>query len=101
MSFKDTQRRLVMEGRAKGMKWRDIADKIWDATGIRCSHDGLRRTANRAGWTKGLKGISTDTLPDRTISKKYEKDIGEVTTKSLDIRTLEDALSYAEVDLEV
>jgi len=107
MSFKSVQKRIVIEGRANGMKWKEIADLIYQETGILQSHDGLRRTANRSGWTKGLKVGTVNEFDEDSpgsshlVIRKYDKDIGEITTKSLDIRTVENALSYAEVDLDV
>ena len=98
MSQMEQQERIVIQGRVEGLSWRQMRDQIKDDLGKTLTIDGLRGTARRMGWTKKADDLMAG---QRHVQKKFDLSKGQVTVKSLDIRTVEDALDYADVDTDV
>jgi len=95
---KSIQHDLVVQGRARGDSWRTIRDEIENETGVQLSIDGLRGSSRRRGWTKEADSVLSG---NRYIKTKFDKNQGSVTTRSLDLRTVEDVLEFADVDTDI
>ena len=89
---------IVISKRLDRWTWRKISELIEEKTGRKFGLSVLRREAHRRGWTKEINQIKAT---KREVTKDFTKEVGEITTKSLDLQTVEDVLAYADVDTDV
>lgn len=97
-------RQIVIGKRREGWDWQKIRDFISTRLNRHFTVSGIRGVSNRKGWLKEINSPSIPTPqasegPVREIERKFTKNAGEITTKSLDLKTLDDVLEYAQVDL--
>ena len=85
----------------------EITAEDYDKLKFQKPHRASLRRISNLNWKDLKQSVKdnvfedTDTKPDTNIEKNFTKDRGIITTKSLNIKTVDDALKEAEVDTAI